>query len=190
MGTGPWSLLVSPPMETVSKNWSFESTVCLLHGRTCYLHHHLSKFHGIISLDSLYLLHFNEEYCCTLFQQEHLLEQPSSDPDLHLKIRKTCQEMSSESAKALRELSSSIRAMTVPSLASRHASTVVATVRKLEDVLSEGNATSDVLHLATIASLLTQLVVRAREIAGSVEELARLAHFKRFDPIHEVTVKP
>ncbi|URE23355.1 aluminum-activated malate transporter [Musa troglodytarum] len=115
---------------------------------------------------------------------------PSTDPDLHLKIRKTCQEMSSESAKALKELSASIRAMTVPSSASRHASTVVATVRKLEDVLSEGKATSDVLHSATIASLLTQLVVRAREIAGSVEELARLAHFKRLDPIHEVRVKP
>ncbi|RWV88095.1 hypothetical protein GW17_00049848 [Ensete ventricosum] len=178
-------------METVSKNWSFESTVCLLHGRSCYLHHHLSKTQGMISPDPLCLHPFQwRDHCRTLISTKKHLEQPGTDPDLHLKIRKMCQEMSSESAKALKELSSSIRAMIVPSSASRLASTVVASVGKLEDVLSEDKAMSDVLHLATIASLLTQLVVRAREIAGSVEELARLAHFKRFDPIHEVRVKP
>lgn len=98
--------------------------------------------------------------------------------------------MSSESAKALRELSSAIRTMTAPASAKYHVAAANAASGELRAALSEDADLADVLHVATIATLLGELVVRTQEISGSVEELARLARFKSPEPVSKATVKP
>ena len=99
--------------------------------------------------------------------------------------------MAAESANTLKELSTAIRTITVPSAAGRHASAAVAAIGKWRDSLSDDIALPEFLHVATTASLLADLVLRVQKIAGSVEELARLAHFKRPEPpVHDAKIKP
>ncbi|KAJ3675147.1 hypothetical protein LUZ60_004189 [Juncus effusus] len=109
------------------------------------------------------------------------------DPELHLRIQTACMEMSSESAKALRELSSSVKSMTIPSLADCHMSAASSAANNLRTALSADVALWETVHVALIASLLAELVTRVNEIKGSVEELSKLAHFKIKD---SVQVKP
>ncbi|EHA8592507.1 Aluminum-activated malate transporter 1 [Cocos nucifera] len=114
----------------------------------------------------------------------------NKEPELRLKIRTACLEMSSESAKALRELSSAIRTMTAPTSFKSHVAAAVAASGELGAALLKDADLADVLHVATIATLLTELVLRTQEIACSVEELARLARFKSLEPVPKATVKP
>ncbi|KAJ8484938.1 hypothetical protein OPV22_017423 [Ensete ventricosum] len=115
----------------------------------------------------------------------------NTDPDLPLRIRAACKEMAAESANTLKELSTAIRTITVPSAAGRHASAAVAAIGKWRDALSDDTALPQVLHVATTASLLADLVLRVQKIAGSVEELASLAHFKQPEPpVHDAKIKP
>nr|XP_010931063.1 aluminum-activated malate transporter 1 [Elaeis guineensis] len=114
----------------------------------------------------------------------------NKEPELRLKIRTACVEMSSESAKALRVLSSAIRNMTAPTSAQSHVAAAVAASGELGAALSKDADLADVLHVATIATLLAELVVRTQEIAGSVEELARLARFRSLEPVTKASVKP
>ncbi|KAK1300037.1 Aluminum-activated malate transporter 8 [Acorus calamus] len=74
--------------------------------------------------------------------------------------------LSSESGKALSELASSIRSMTVPSTMTSFAS----------DVLGFTVA-PDNLKAATVASLLIEISACVERVAGSVEELAQKANF-------------
>ncbi|OAY84671.1 Aluminum-activated malate transporter 1 [Ananas comosus] len=114
----------------------------------------------------------------------------ATDVELRLQIRAACAEMSSESAKALRELSSAIRTMTAPASANRHVAASLEAAANLRSALSEDVALSEIVHLAIISSLLAELVLRTAGIAGSVEELARLARFKQTEPARRSTVKP
>ncbi|XP_008799710.1 aluminum-activated malate transporter 1-like [Phoenix dactylifera] len=116
--------------------------------------------------------------------------QATKEPELRQKIRTACLEMSSESAKALRELSKAIRTMTAPASANPHMAAAIAATGELRSTLSKDADIADVLHVATIATLVAELVVRTQEIFGSVEELARLARFKSPEPIPKATVKP
>ncbi|URE12837.1 aluminum-activated malate transporter [Musa troglodytarum] len=115
----------------------------------------------------------------------------NTDPDLQLRLRAACKEMAAESANTLKELSTAIRTITVPSAAGRHASAAVAAIGKWRDSLSDDTAVPEVLQVATTASLLADLVLRVQKIAGSVDELARLARFKRPEPpVHDAKIKP
>jgi hypothetical protein len=98
--------------------------------------------------------------------------------------------MSSESAKALRELSSAIRSMTVPSLAKSHMSAATSAATNLKTALSNDITVWETIHVAMIASLLAELVNCITEIASSVDELAELALFKGSDLVHSAVVKP
>lgn len=118
------------------------------------------------------------------------MQATATDVELRLQIRAACAEMSSESAKALRELSSAIRTMTAPASANRHVAASLEAAANLRSALSEDVALSEIVHLAMISSLLAELVLRTAGIAGSVEELARLARFKQTEPARRSTVKP
>ncbi|KAF8715540.1 hypothetical protein HU200_027198 [Digitaria exilis] len=93
--------------------------------------------------------------------------------------RTACGEISLNSAKALRELSAAIRTMTVPSAAKTHMSAAIKAARSLGAELAEDDDLAKVMHVAVVASLLSELVVQTKKIAESVDNLAKSAHFKK-----------
>uniref|UniRef100_A0A0A9HHL8 MAIT n=1 Tax=Arundo donax TaxID=35708 RepID=A0A0A9HHL8_ARUDO len=103
---------------------------------------------------------------------------PEANPELCLKVRTACGEMSLHSAKALRELSSAIRTMTIPSPTNSHMSVAIKAAKGLRNELSEDADLIQVMHVAVIASLLSELVTQIKKITESVDNLARLACFK------------
>ncbi|KAF3339168.1 aluminum-activated malate transporter 1-like protein [Carex littledalei] len=113
-----------------------------------------------------------------------------ADTELLLEIQTACSEMSSESAKALRELSSAIRSMTIPSLAKCHLLAATSAADNLRTALSNDITVWETIHVAMVASLLAELVNYTKEIASSVDELAELALFKSTDSVNSALVKP
>ncbi|KAL6897935.1 hypothetical protein ACP4OV_006894 [Aristida adscensionis] len=113
-------------------------------------------------------------YVITLTKSQY----PEANPELCSKVRTACAEMSCHSAKALRELSTAIRAMTMPSPTNNHMSAAVKAAEALRCELSEDAALVQVMHVAVIASLVSDLVTQTKEIAEVVGNLSRLAHFK------------
>ncbi|CAD6260964.1 unnamed protein product [Miscanthus lutarioriparius] len=105
-------------------------------------------------------------------------EYPEAHPELCLEVRTACRQMSLHSAKALRELSAAMRMMTLPSPANVHMSAVIKAARGLRDELSEDADLVQAMHVAVIASLLSDLVTKTKQITESVDILARLARFK------------
>lgn len=96
--------------------------------------------------------------------------------------------MSSDSAKALRELSTAIRTMTVPSPANITMSAAITVAKGLRSELSQDMALLQVMHVAVTATLLSDLVTTIKKIAESVDNLARLAHFKTPEKIQKDVV--
>ncbi|KAL6650636.1 hypothetical protein ACP70R_009561 [Stipagrostis hirtigluma subsp. patula] len=113
-------------------------------------------------------------YVITLAKSQY----PEANPELCLKVRTACREMSSHSAKALRELSEAIRTMTIPSTTNNHMSAAIKAAKGLRFELSQDAALLQVMHVAVIASLLSDLVMQIKKITEVVHNLARLAHFK------------
>lgn len=103
---------------------------------------------------------------------------PEAHPELCLKVRTACRQMSLHSAKALRELSAAMQMMTLPSPANVHMSAAIKAARGLRDELSEDADLVQAMHVAVIASLLSDLVTKTKQITESVDILARLARFK------------
>jgi hypothetical protein len=103
---------------------------------------------------------------------------PEANPELTLKVRTACGEMSSYSAKALRELSTAIQTMTVPPPASITMSAAVKVAKSIRNELSEDTALLQVMHVAVTATLLSDLVTIIVKIAETVDNLAWHAHFK------------
>ncbi|XP_010247137.1 PREDICTED: aluminum-activated malate transporter 8 isoform X2 [Nelumbo nucifera] len=123
--------------------------------------------------------------------------------EIQRKIQDVCVTMSSESGKALMELSAAIKAMTHPSLADLHVENCKNAARDLKTTLKtallENSDLLGVIPSATVASLLVDVVVCTEKIAESVHELAKLAHFKTVEPtvtpeksqlLHRGTVNP
>jgi hypothetical protein len=85
--------------------------------------------------------------------------------------------MSLHSAKALRELSAAMRTMAVPpSPANAHMSAAAKAAKDLRDELEDADL-AQAMHVAVVASLLSDLVTKAKQITESVGTLARLARF-------------
>jgi hypothetical protein len=87
-------------------------------------------------------------------------------------IGAACGAMSSRSAKALRELSSAVRTMTIPPPNNDGMSAAITK-------LTEDAALLQVMHVAVIVSLLSDIVMQTEAISEAVHELARLARFKK-----------
>lgn len=110
------------------------------------------------------------------------------NPELSFKVRKTCGEMSSHSAKVLRELATATRTMTVPSPANITVAAAMKAAESLKSELAENAALLQVMHVAVTAMLLADLVARVKELAECVDVLARLAHFKNPEDTKNVIV--
>ncbi|TVU14611.1 hypothetical protein EJB05_38087, partial [Eragrostis curvula] len=102
---------------------------------------------------------------------------PDANPELSLKVRRACCEMNLQSAKALRELSSEIRTMTILDV-TKDMSAAMESANRLRSELSEDTALLQVMHVSVIASLLSDMVSQIKKLTESVENLARLANFK------------
>lgn len=94
--------------------------------------------------------------------------------------------MSTESGKALKALSSSIKTMTDPSSAHPHLENSKTAVNDLKIALKtvylEETDLLAIIPAATIASILIEIVTSVEKIVESVHELSRLAHFKNVEP--------
>lgn len=115
-----------------------------------------------------------------VINQQHFPDQqyPEANPELTLKVRTACREMSSHSAKALRELATAIQTMTVPPPASITMSAAIKVAKGLRNELSEDAALLQAMHVAVTATLLSDLVTIIAKIAETVDNLAWHAHFK------------
>lgn len=102
-------------------------------------------------------------------------------------------EMCSESAKLLKELAACVRKKVQPSAAGQgHAVAVGAAIDDLKNAVRENGAVLEVILAAPVVSLLSEIVSCTMSVAKSVEELARLAEFRRTDEVHHhrSTVQP
>jgi hypothetical protein len=90
--------------------------------------------------------------------------------------------MCSHSAKVLREFATGIRTMTVPSPLTNNNDDMSAAIEAANGFtsdLSEDTSLLEVMHVAVVASLLSDLVMRIKAITESVDNLAQLARFKK-----------
>ncbi|CAL5017081.1 unnamed protein product [Urochloa decumbens] len=113
-------------------------------------------------------------YILTLTKSQH----PEASMELSMKVRTACGEMSLQSAMALRELSASMRTVTVSPTAKAHVSEAVRAARGLRAELTQDAELAKVMHVAVIASMLSELVTQTKKIAETVDNLAQAARFK------------
>ncbi|KAH0451662.1 hypothetical protein IEQ34_018961 [Dendrobium chrysotoxum] len=116
-----------------------------------------------------------------------------SDTEFRERIRTACAEMSSKTGKALAELATSIRQMRTPATAAaQHLSNATTASESLKTLSPAKDASlPEILQSATTASLLSEVVKSAHHLATAVEELSRVAHFKRQEQAHkDSAVKP
>ncbi|KAL2345301.1 hypothetical protein Fmac_006586 [Flemingia macrophylla] len=106
----------------------------------------------------------------------------ASNLEFKCKIQEPCTKMCSESNKALRAISSSIKAMTDPSAAKSHienSKTAVEDLKvALEIVSLEDTELLAIIPVAAAASILEEITKSVEKIYESVSELSQLAHFK------------
>ncbi|KAF8647628.1 hypothetical protein HU200_065263 [Digitaria exilis] len=93
---------------------------------------------------------------------------PEANPQLYMKVQKTCSQMSMYSARTLRELSSAVRSMTTPSAMNKDLSAAMKSANGCRNELLQDSA------LLQLSDMVTQI----NEITESVNNLARLARFK------------
>ncbi|RCV46811.1 hypothetical protein SETIT_9G561400v2 [Setaria italica] len=108
-------------------------------------------------------------------------QRPETNLELCSKVRTACGEMSLHSAKALRALSAAIQARTVPSPAMTHMTAAIRAAKGLKAELSQDEDLAKVMHVAGIASLLSEVVSQTKKITESVGNLAKVAGFKSPD---------
>ncbi|KAK8649669.1 hypothetical protein V6N13_139335 [Hibiscus sabdariffa] len=117
---------------------------------------------------------------------------PQAKPEIPSKIRETCSEMSLECGRALKELALAIKTMVKPFAAHVHIENSKSAAENLNSLLQSSGLLGDnmdVLQLvpvATIVSLLIDVVKCTEEIAESVHELASMVNFEAVEP----TVSP
>ncbi|OMO62697.1 Aluminum-activated malate transporter [Corchorus capsularis] len=104
-------------------------------------------------------------------------------PEIRTRIQETCTKMSLESGKALKELGLAIKTMTKPFGADTHIENSKSAAKNLNSLLKSGlwDDEMDLLEIvpvATVASLLIDVVNCTEEIAESVRELASMANFQ------------
>lgn len=108
-------------------------------------------------------------------------------------IEGPCTRMSLASGKALKGLSVAVKGMITPVLAVPHIKSAKAATSELNSMLEiallEESSVLGILRMATIASLLVEIVGHVEELAEAVEELAVKAEFKNAARV-EGTVLP
>lgn len=111
--------------------------------------------------------------------------------------------MSSESHKALKAISTSMKKMTQPSTAKIHIENSKYAIEELKvalEVISlEDVELLTIIPVATVAAILEEITISVEKIYESVSELSHLAHFKSVEPnvspekpplLHRGIIKP
>lgn len=99
-------------------------------------------------------------------------------------FKETSRKMSIECGKALKELSNALRSMNLPISADEHITNAKNSAKNLNSLLKSGINNweeinlQQVIPVAAIASILTEIVICVEEIGQGVNELASLAQFK------------
>ncbi|KAK3408287.1 hypothetical protein EUGRSUZ_J00562 [Eucalyptus grandis] len=119
-----------------------------------------------------------DSYLTTKFQ---------APPQVQTRLKELCAEMSKEAARALKELASSHKTMTVPSSATPHLEKSQTSATALKSLLNTTGLLTAV-HATTVTSLLLNIIDCTDEIAKSVNELASLASFKKHVKCNEVVL--
>ncbi|GAB4824612.1 hypothetical protein Ancab_007485 [Ancistrocladus abbreviatus] len=114
---------------------------------------------------------------------DYLHAESQARKEVKSRFEEICTRMSSESGKALKELSWAINTMTQPPSSTKsHIEASKLAAKDLNSTLGmrfwKDNEFSEVMPVATVASLLVDVVASAEKIAESVHELATLANFK------------
>ncbi|XP_074268115.1 aluminum-activated malate transporter 2-like [Silene latifolia] len=113
--------------------------------------------------------------------------------EVKAKFLEPCSKMSIESGKALKELSFAIKEMTEPSKANAHIQNAKKSAQDLNELLKsnlwENINLLDVTRVATVASLLNEVVTCTEEIAEAVQRLATLAKFTSIVDDNKVAVQ-
>ncbi|KAK1394449.1 Aluminum-activated malate transporter [Heracleum sosnowskyi] len=98
------------------------------------------------------------------------------------KLEDLCTNISLESAKAMKELASAIKTMTMPSSSTSHITNLKEATENLQCLLKselwKDVQFLQVIPVVTVTSILTEIVVCVEKIANSVHELAMTAKFK------------
>ncbi|XP_022756028.1 aluminum-activated malate transporter 2-like isoform X2 [Durio zibethinus] len=121
----------------------------------------------------------------------HINAEIQANPEIRSKIQESCTKMSLESGKALKELAFAIKRMVKPFSAGTHIENSKSAAKNLNSLLKSGLWDGDVdllqlVPVATVASLLIEVVTCTVEIAESVHELSSMVNFEAVEP----TVSP
>ncbi|KAL8140902.1 hypothetical protein V2J09_006923 [Rumex salicifolius] len=126
---------------------------------------------------------------CTIEALNRYLHARDKAPkEVKEKMEDVCRKMSSETGKALKEISTAMKKMTMPPPAARthlrnsQSAAKALTSRLHTRVWAEHNI-ADVIPAAAVASLLLDPVICAGRLAESVRELGKLARFKKNEEI-------
>ncbi|CAN6228056.1 unnamed protein product [Urochloa humidicola] len=118
-------------------------------------------------------------------------QHPEANPELSMKFGAACRAISLRSAKALRELSTAVRMMTIPS-PTNDGDDMPAAIRTASDFITELSdddaVVLQVMHVAVIASLLADIAAQTERISEAVDDLARLARFEKTERTRNVVV--
>ncbi|GFY93380.1 aluminum activated malate transporter family protein [Actinidia rufa] len=107
-------------------------------------------------------------------------------PEFLRKIQDPCKKMSSESGKALKELSLAIKTMTHPSSVNAHLDKSKIAITDLKTSLEAASRETNaellkIIPAVTVASILTDITTCVEGVAEAVRELSREARFKRVE---------
>ncbi|KAJ4833389.1 hypothetical protein Tsubulata_028191 [Turnera subulata] len=102
--------------------------------------------------------------------------------EIRSKLEEKCTKISSETGKALKELATSVKTMTVRPTAESHIANSKEAAETLKTILNTGHCIDgapllEIIPTVTVASLLIDVVACTEDIAKSVETLARMARF-------------
>ncbi|CAL5067659.1 unnamed protein product [Urochloa decumbens] len=110
---------------------------------------------------------------------------PEANPELSMKVGAACRAISLQSSKALRELSSAVRTMTIPSPTDDDDDNMPTAIRTASDFITELSdddaVVLQVMHVAVIASFFADIAAQTERISEAVDDLARLARFEKTD---------
>ncbi|CAL5428547.1 unnamed protein product [Camellia sinensis] len=115
----------------------------------------------------------------------HLNSKTQVMPKISEHFQEICIKMSLESGKALKDLALAIKTMTEPCSVDPHIKNSKTASKRFQSLLEldlwEDLNLLEVIPVATVASLLSDIVVCTEKIAELVHELATLAHFESVD---------
>ncbi|GAB4859846.1 hypothetical protein Ancab_011326 [Ancistrocladus abbreviatus] len=124
-------------------------------------------------------------HCASIIEalNGYLYAEIQATEEMRSRFEGICMKMSTESGKALKELSSAINRMTQPPSSTKsHLEALKSAARDLNSTpgtsLYDDNEFSEGIPVATVALLLTDVVHYAEKFAESVQGLASLARFK------------